>query len=234
MGFRSIFFSLVILFVSDAKSFVIGLPESALQGSYQTQLENAFNLLYSGIEEEVSFVYLPFNRMMRMMQEEQLDAVAYQLNFQVANTLGMMRVPEPLTQLTLYLGCLQENHCTFDKGLRFVVNAGSQYTNQTCERLSLNCLVQRTPEFAHKALKEGIVDAYIMQRTPDITEPCLLEIGIKAYPIANTEINIYHFIKRSHSNIAQQLAERLKKRKQKVQYTSAQECNDMLNESLSK
>jgi hypothetical protein len=43
-------------------------------------LENAFNSLYGGIEEEVSFAYLPFNRMMRMMREEQFDAVAYQLN----------------------------------------------------------------------------------------------------------------------------------------------------------
>jgi hypothetical protein len=213
-----------MLFASDAKSFVIGLPESTLQGPYQMQLENAFNLLYLGIEDEVSFAYLPFNRMMRMMQDEQLDAVAYQLNFQAGDTLGMMRIPEPLTQLKLYLGCLEENHCIFDKGLRFVVNADSQYTNQICERLSLNCLVQRTPELAHKALKEGIVDAYIMQRSPHITEPCLLEIGIKAYPIADTEINIYHFIKRSHSNIAQQLAERLKNREQKVQYSSAQEC----------
>ena len=167
--------------------------------------------------------------MMRMMQQEQLDAVAYQLNFQAGDTFGMIRVPEPLTQFKLYLGCLEESLCTIEKNLKFVVTANAQYTNQICESLSLHCSILRTPELAHKALKEGMVDAYIMQRTAHIAEPCLQNLGIKIYPIANTEINIYHFITRSHSNIVQLLAERLKKTKQEFQKTSAQACNKMAN-----
>lgn len=68
-----------------------------------------------------------------------------------------------------------------------------------------------------------------MQRTPHIAESCLQNLGIKIYPIANTEINIYHFITRSHSNIEQFLAERLKKIKQEFQKSSAQACNEMAN-----
>jgi hypothetical protein len=229
MVYRRIFFSIMILFTSDVSSFVIGVPESTQQSLYQVQLEQSFNSLYSGIAEEVSFAYLPFNRMMRMVQEKKLDAIAYQLNSQAVDTLGMIGISEPLTQFRLYAGCLAEKRCTLTKDLKFVVVADALYTNQICERLSLQCLFLSTSALAQKALKEGIVDAYIMQRSPHIAEPCLQGEGIKVYAIANTEINIYHFITRSHSAIAQPLAERLKKLKREFQETHAQECNDMLN-----
>lgn len=140
----------MILFANHAKSFVVGLPESTLKSPYQKQVEHSFNLLYSGIEEKISFAYLPFNR---MMQQEQLDAVAYQLNFQAGDTFGMIRVPEPLTQFKLYLGCLEESLCSIEKNLKFVVIVNAQYTNQICESLSLHCSILRTPELVHKALK---------------------------------------------------------------------------------
>lgn len=229
MVYRRIFFILMMLFATDAKSFIIGLPESALKSPYQQQVENSFNLLYSGIEAKISFAYLPVNRMMRMMQQQQLDAVAYQLNPQADGNLGMIRVPEPLTQFRLYVGCLEGNRCSIDKDLTFVVKVDSQYTQQVCEQLSLHCLKIRTPELAYKALKKGLVDVYLMQRSPHIIEPCHQEIGVKVYPVANTKINIYHFIKQSHHNIAQALAERLIKLKREFHESNAQECNDMLN-----
>lgn len=224
---------IVILFASHAKSFTIGLPETAQQNPYQSQVENVFNLLYEGIEEEVFFVYLPFHRMIRMMQDDQIDAVAYQFNFETDETLGMIRVPEPLTQLRLYLGCLKENRCTFDANLKFVVTADALYANQICKQNALQCLVLKTPEHAHKAVKESMVDAFIMERSPYIAEPCLQDIGFKVYAIANTEINIYHFIAQANSDIAQPLAERLKKLKREFQIKNIQECSDMVIESFS-
>lgn len=166
-----------------------------------------------------------------MMREEQLDAVAYQLNFQASDTLGMIRVPEPVSQFKLYAGCLKRNSCYLNKNLKFVVVNDSLYAKQICEQFLLQCLLLSTPALAYKALNEGIVDAYIMQQSPHLAAPCLQGIGIEVHPIANTQINIYHFISKPHSNIAQPLAERLKQLKRDFKETSAQECNEMLNES---
>jgi hypothetical protein len=176
MVYRRIFFILMMLFATDAKSFIIGLPESALKSPYQKQVENSFNLLYSGIEAKINFEYLPVKR---MMQQQQFDAVAYQLNPQADGILGMIRVPEPLTQFRWFVGCLEGNRCSIDKYLTFVVKVDSQYTQQVCEQLSLHCLKARTSELAYKALKKAIVDVYLMQRSPHIIEPCHQEIGVK-------------------------------------------------------
>ena len=224
---RIIIFSIVSLFTSNTTGFTIGLPESTHQAPYKTQLESAFNSIYEGIEKDISFEYLPFNRSVHLIQTSQLDAIAYQLDLQSTITHGTVRINEPLTQFRLYAACLKESPCSLSQDSHFVVVKDALYTNQICQNIGLHCLFLSSTELAYKALGEGIADAYLMQQSVHITAPCPTGIQVKTYAIANTQIDIYHFIKASRADITEKLAERLKILKEQYRPSFKSQCHNL-------
>ena len=216
----------------EANGFTIGLPESVRTEQHKPQLERAFVSIYNDLEEDIEFAYLPINRMMMMMDNHQLDAIAYKLNTQFSRAKDLVKVPEPITQLSLFLECIDELTCNLDKRGRFAVVDDAIYITQLCERENLQCLALNNINLARKALKDGIVDALISQRTPHIEERCLETDGISVHPILNTTINIYHYLAAEHRDLAEPLAEKVRQYKRSLKRPT-KHCNDLSNVTVS-
>ena len=211
---RSFILALALLInTSTAQSFTIGLPESLSGSDIQTQVESNFVSLYAGLEENLSFAYLPLDRISYLIQHQKIDAAGYQVLDFVDSRFGVVAVPEPLTQFRLFVGCIEQGKCVVDERLGYAVISDALYTNLFCHRKQLNCLRLDSLELALKALNEGIVDGYLMQRTPDIQPPCYAKLGIMTQPVVDTKIDTYHFVSAAHRDIVNMLALRLKQLK---------------------
>lgn len=199
--------------LTSAHSFTIGLPESTQGTHYQTQLEGIFSELYTDIASEVKFAYLPFTRMLVMVKKQQVDAVVYQMSSAADNTEILLQVEEPLTQIGLFAACTQDTSCNPNQRSRFVVVADSLYAKQWCHTHSVSCLSVTNPDLARKAVKDGLADIHIMQRTQHITEPCLSEQGLKVRPILDTEIEVFHYVAKQHHHLLLPLSNKIRQMK---------------------
>ncbi|WP_156896375.1 hypothetical protein [Aestuariibacter salexigens] len=205
------------------------MPEFVQGTIYQAQLETAFDKMYSPLGLHITYSYLPYKRMLVLTEEGKLDALAYQLRSQEEGAASVIRVPESMSTISLSAGCLKATHCNFTKEARFVVVSDVLLALEFCESLALDCLTVSTPGLAQKALKEGLADVHMMQRSPHVKAPCLSDDGIAVYPIAHTEMPVYHYIGEQHSHLADELAIALKQFKRTLYKDSAcdQEQNDI-------
>lgn len=215
-----------LLCISSAHAFTIGLPESTQNTDYQPQLERVFTELYRDISEQIQFAYLPFSRMLLMIEKHQLDAVVYQMGSATQTSTYLLQVPEPLTQISLFAGCKTEADCLPTDRSRFVVVSDSLYANQWCQSRSLSCLSVANPDLARKALLDGLADIHLMQRMRHITESCLSEQRTKVRPILNTSIDVHHYVAKQHQALIAQLSEKIKQMKQSFVERQSH-CNDV-------
>ncbi|MDF2179095.1 hypothetical protein P2G88_12615 [Aliiglaciecola sp. CAU 1673] len=222
MQFERFLLVLCVLFVAKTKAFTIGLPEYVHNSQEQQQFEQSYKALYSGIGVKVSFAYLPFTRMQLMIEDQQLDAIAYHSATQYPPKSNLIRIPEPLTQVSLVAACLEQ--CTVNAYSRVVIVKEAIFASQYCKKLALTCVPVSNPESALKAIQSGLADIYMMQWSPHIAEPCLTEQGYKLYPIANTKTDVYHYIAPHHRQMSEQLADTLRQLKKVTQPKMNEDC----------
>lgn len=203
------------------EAFTIGIPEYLYHSREQEQFEQGFTALYSRIGIHVSFVYLPLSRMQLMAAQQQLDAIAYQISTQIPVT-EMIRVPEPLSRVQLMAAC--PKRCAFDVDTKVVVVNDAILARRFCQSLALSCLQVSGPESAKKVLQSGLADMHIMQWSPHIAQPCPTDYGYQLHPIADTQVEVYHYVAPEHEALVTELAAALRHMKKHLSQKANTKC----------
>ena len=214
------------VWIHSASALVIGLPQSTYQTAYQTQLEEAFKLLYANVEEQVTFEYLPHSRMLKMAELNQIGAIGFDVLLDEGDA-DIVRVVEPISSFSLYAGCLSSAGCRLTDTTRFAVVDDAVHANRACDVFALQCLKLASPELARKALRDGLADVHIMQRSPHAVHTCMVAEGVSVYPIMNTQVHVYHYLSPNNKGLSEELSARIKRLRDSYSTGNNRHCSDV-------
>lgn len=220
------------VWIHSASALVIGLPQSTYQTAYQPQLEQAFKLLYAEIDEPVSFEYLPHSRMLKMAESNQIGAIGFDVLLD-NDSANVVRVNEPISSFSLYAGCLSTAGCRLTDTTRFAVVNDAVHAKRACDIFALRCLKLASPDLARKALRDGLADVHIMQRSPHAVHECMVAEGVNVYPISNTQVNIYHYLSPAKQSLSEALSTRIRHLKVDYKAGDNQHCADVSERGVS-
>ncbi|MFC3094390.1 hypothetical protein DRW07_14120 [Alteromonas sediminis] len=212
--------------ITEDTRYRIGMPAYLESTFYQPQIEGYFARLYQGTGVSIHFQYLPLNNKYKMLTRNQLDAVAFMLPMENPDEENLVKLPEAITTISSFAGCLKDTHCEVDAQTRFVVVEDALFVNQLCRTYQLDCLFVDSIKLAHKAIADRLADAHLIQRSPHVLEPCLDELGMKLRPIANSGVPLYHYVDAKNAYLIDALSSNLKQLKEVYSAAVQRGCSE--------
>jgi len=211
-----------------ATQYRIGMPAYLEKTFYQQQIEAFFVQLYRNTGADVYFQYLPLNNHYKMLTRRNLDAVGFMMEIDNPSEDALIKLPEAITTISSFAGCLKDTACEIGADTRFVVVEDAVFVNKLCRTYKLNCLYVDSIKLARKAVADRLADAHLIQRSPHVIEPCLAEEGFKLRPIANGGVKLYHYIDVKNAHLQERLLDNLVKLKQDYSIKQQNGCTEEL------
>lgn len=188
----------------------VSLPEHLENSSYRQQVENSLEDLYFSAGHQVQFLYIPQTRAFKMLAQRKLDAIGYVSPQNPVPDIDLVRVSESLTEMQLFVACEIGKDCDVNKDTRFAFIKGSPTAERECSTKALNCMSVASHVAAQKALHDGLVNGYLLERSKHLEQRCFTHLGMTLRPIGQSQTPVYHYMRKEYGSVAKELAGKLR------------------------
>ncbi len=174
-----------------------------------------FDTLYAPFAIKPTLVYLPTQRGLSMVDSGKLDAEGVRF-LQVASPYpNLIRITEPVMEVTVNYYCLTSVACTFSDKSVMLVPEGFASAKQLCQQRHLTCMMVSSDINAITSLKKHAGDAYLGHDSGLISAACqagITHLYTRPEPLLSQYT--YHYLSKKHWQLALPLAERINALKQ--------------------
>lgn len=142
-------------------SYIINIAESVQTNERQIATENYLTKLYAPLNITPTFLYLPSQRGLKLVNEGKLDAEGGRTKVIAQRYSNLYLIPEPIMQFKSGIFCRRENNCLPSKNLVISYLSGFQAAKLHCNTQDLTCAEVDSSENLAKAFNEKLTDAML-------------------------------------------------------------------------
>lgn len=202
-------FFVIVLFVcsypspANSGEFLISLPESLQSNGTRTSIEAIFNRIYQTIDITPTYVYLPTQRGIQLMESGKIDAEGVRTHSVGKAYTKAIRIPKAFITLEVVTICLEKQHCILNEDTAVGVLKTFEAAKAYCVDNQLNCTQAQKVDDLFKLLETGFADAVIMITHSAALHVCQLNSQQINYALMeDLGVDAFHYLHQKHQKYA--------------------------------
>ena len=210
--------SFVTLSCSVQAQVRVAIPLHVKGTNLPPVIEAGFGDIYKAIDQDVTLEYLTVARAFELVKQGHIDALGYFTELSSFENNNLFKVPEPLTDVQLFVACYRGQWCTLNSNGSYVFVGEELFTERFCQARGLDCISVADERTAFKTVQSGLADGYILERVNVGVGECYSHMGVELRPIEGQHFELYHYVDIELASKANLIAESIRRAKQTAKY----------------
>lgn len=191
---------------SPVVAYQINVSEMAAYQLGKERITTLMQALYAPLSIQPQIIILPSQRGLSYVNSGVYDAEAGRVDDVVTKYPNLIKVPEPLTNVSMAIFCIQERHCTLNPQQDLVTIRGSLIVSQYCQQRGFTCHPVSNEVSAFQALQKGHTQTLLADDLFTLGGIC--QSGLKQLymrRLQHNSYNIFHYVHQQHQQLVPQL-----------------------------
>lgn len=182
--------------------FIINIAESVRTEWQRNATYEMFDDIYKQLSITPTYVTLPSNRGLKMVNDGTFDAEAGRVKQVGDRYPNLIRIEPHFYSLEPAVFCLSEEQCRLHKQTNIGVVSGFVLGQSICHDITENCIIATNPEDAKNLLHRDLADALLVPLHESHQYLCELPHDNLFFRVVREQaVPLYHYVNKRHAHL---------------------------------